>query len=175
MYPEVFFERAMTNELKSRQDARSLVKLRGVNRRFGRLKSESSRLRSVITSLSMLTRCLRSLSFAFQVRPLARLDEARPVERMPASFAFDHLQLHMPQPIASPLSALQRLVVLSHQVPRAEIRNRPQTHHLRLRSRQRQRPPQSEDPFAILHLAHSSVAGREHDQLRPKQIKPRGF
>src|SRR5262245_65746413 len=118
---------------------------------------------------------LRSLSFAFKVRPLARLDEARPVERMPATLAFEHLQLYMSQPIAATLATLQRLVVLDHQVPRAAIRDRPQTHHLRLRSRQRQRAPQSEDPFAILHLAYTSVAGREHDQLRPPQIQPRGF
>src|SRR5262245_52119832 len=52
----------------------------------------------------------KSLSFTFQVRPLARLDEARPVERMPPSFAFEHLQLYTPQPVASTLASLQRLV-----------------------------------------------------------------
>src|SRR5262245_52068027 len=123
------------------QNASNLARLRGMNRRFGRFEAESDWLRSVIISLSMLMRCPRTLSFAFQVRPLARLDEARPVERMPASFASEHLQLHTPQPIASPLPALQRLVVLGPQVTRAEICNRPQTHHLRLRSRQRKRPP----------------------------------
>src|SRR4030095_10689810 len=91
----------MANELKNRQNARNLARLRGVNRRFGLFKAESARLRSVIAFAFLLTRCLRYLSFAFQVRPLARLDEARPVERMPASFAFAHPQLHTPHPVAS--------------------------------------------------------------------------
>src|SRR6266498_3855168 len=98
-------------------------------------------------------RRLKYLPFAFEIPPFARLDEARPIERMAPISALDHLQLHSPQPFSPSFASLQRLVIPDHQVSRPGIRYRPQTHDLRLRTRQRQRPPQSIGPFTILHLA----------------------
>src|SRR5262249_58307706 len=55
---------------------------------------------------------------AIQIRPLARLDEARPVIRMPPLPVLEHLQLYLPQRLPPSLPLLQRTLEGHHQLPR---------------------------------------------------------
>jgi hypothetical protein len=56
------------------------------------------------------------LSAAIQIRPLSRLNERRPVERMMPILAPQHSQLHLPEAFAASLSAPERIVIWDHDI-----------------------------------------------------------
>src|SRR5215510_16138643 len=120
--------------------------------------------------------------FAFQVPPLARLNEARPVVRMtppqprflltllthrlhPALFSLallltsEHAQLHLPQSVTSAFSCLEPFVIPHHQVSRRCIVHLPQAHHLAFCTSQHYRSPQPINPFPVVNVSHSGLTG----------------
>src|SRR5215510_11506581 len=115
------------------------------------------------------------LSAAIQIRPLSRLNERRPIERMMQILAPQHSQLHLPEALATSLSTPERLVIWDHDIFSPLVRHRPETHDLALRACEDQRAPQALHTLTGLDLAQTGIAGRERHQFRPPQIQSRHF
>jgi hypothetical protein len=76
----------------------------------------------------------RWLPTARQVAPLARLNEAGPVEQVFAAVAFQHGELGLTQSFAAAKALPQPGVERSHHFARDEIADRPQSHDQRFGS-----------------------------------------
>jgi hypothetical protein len=87
----------------------------------------------------------------------------------------DHRLLRFTQCCGAPCALEQALVVINHQRLRLIIGHPPEGHKLRLRPGEHQRAAKPVHSLALLHLAKSGLAGREHHQLGAAQIKLRGF
>src|SRR5262245_23421096 len=115
------------------------------------------------------------LSAAIQIRPLSRLNERRPIERMMQILAPQHSQLHLSEALSASLSTPERLVIWDHDIFSPLVRHRPETHDLALRACEDQRAPQALHTLTGLDLAQTGIAGRERHQFRPPQIQSRHF
>ena len=78
-----------------------------------------------------------------------------------------HVALRSAQRSGAAFALQQASVVVDHQFARGFVRYLPQQGDLRLRSRQHQCAPQPVDAFAVLYLAHSAVASRQHSSSVP--------
>src|SRR5262249_23516030 len=114
-----------------------------------------------------------SLSAAVEVRPLAGLNESGPVEWVAPGLAPQHLQLHLPQSLAAPLSSLERFVIRDYYIFRRFVGARPETYELALRSGEDQRASQALHSLAVPDLSQTRVACGERHQLGPPQIQSR--
>ena len=73
----------------------------------GSLKTEVDLSRCEVDLTSMITiHCFGLSAFAVEIGPLAQLNKARPVERMLAPFALDHIYLKVSHCLAASLALL---------------------------------------------------------------------
>ncbi len=82
-------------------------------------------------------------------------------------------QLRVAQRVGARAAVEQAAIELRHQRLPLPVRHAPQAHDQRLRPRQHERPPQTEDTFPRPDVTHAGLAGREHHEVRRLQIEAR--
>src|SRR5207253_6858002 len=106
------------------------------------------------------------LSAAGEVTPLARLNEACPIERVFAAFAFQHRQLRLPQRFGPAETLLQAGIERSHHFACDRVAHRPQAHDQRFGAGQDEGAAKTVYSLDAAHFADADIAGGERYQSR---------
>src|SRR5262245_15756845 len=111
----------------------------------------------------------------FEASPLARLNEAGPVEWMAPVAAFQHRELGLAESFSASDAVLQPGVIGGHHLACHAIAHRPQAHDQGLRAGEKEGPAKPVNTFAILDFPKASLARRKGHNLGSPQVQAGRF